>query len=117
MLLIIAPFLISVGASLKHGAGITKQIYFDKACLYALGHPPDVCAALADHPEASAEVQRTVNQFQMSKDIFMNCLVVVGSMFAGSMADRFGMKACMLTALSCKYGTLNYIKRALPLLV
>ncbi len=91
--------LVTFGGSIKHGAGITQQIYFDKACLYTLGYNESICESLDEHQAESEAVQRVVNDFNLYSSFIRNALVVVGSLFAGHFADRFGMRLSLALAM------------------
>ncbi len=89
------------GYAIKNGAGVIEQLILDKACLYKLDYPVEVCQNLSAeaNEDYELEVQRVVNNFNLYATVIETGLSSVVALFIGSFADRFGMRACVQLGL------------------
>ena len=84
---------------IKQGASILDKLLFDKVCLYELHYPEDICFNLTSYEDENYAVQEVVNEFNTYKSMMRTTLMMVGSLFIGSFADKVGLKFVVAMSL------------------
>ena len=87
------------GRHIVEGNALNLDLLMEKLCVDRFNETQEVCSNLADYPELQDEVQISYNQFETGKKLVGMAPLILYSLVAGALSDKYGRKPIFLVAL------------------
>ena len=87
------------GRHIVEGNALNLDLLMEKLCVDRFNETQEVCSNLADYPELQDEVQISYNQFETGKKLVGMVPLVLYSLVAGALSDKYGRKPIFIVAL------------------